>query len=119
MLIRKSFRVILPSLLGLAALGLSVTAAGAQEISGLSVTARAPTELRINISGKQPAAVFKAVHVAARTVCRNALTNSELDVGDFGWCRDRSASKAMKRYAALTRPETVAAADRVIVLSAR
>lgn len=117
--ILKSLRLAVPALTAVAALALSGAAANAQDVAGLSVQGHAPTTLRINISGKDAPAVAKAVHVAARTVCDNAIDNREVNLGERVACQDASFGKAMRRYAALTKPHTVAAIDRAIVLSAR
>lgn len=119
MFVLKSLRLAVPALAAGAALALSSGAANAQDVSGLDVQGRAPTTLRINISGKDAPAVAKAVHVAARTVCGNARDNRELGLGDVVACQDASFDKAMRRYAAMTRSHNVAAIEGAIVLSAR
>jgi hypothetical protein len=119
MLTLRSSTITLPALAAVAALALCVPAANAQEVGPVDVQGHAPTELRINISGMDTGAVFKAVRFAANTVCGNAVSNRELGVGEITWCRDESSGKAMRRYTAMSRTYPVAALDRVIVLSAR
>jgi hypothetical protein len=119
MFILQSLRLAVPSLAAVAALAMSVPAANAQEVGGVDVQARAPTTLRLDIRGMDSTAVSKAVHVAARTVCGNAIDNREVNLGDFITCRDDSVGAAMKTYAAMTTSHKVAPFDRAIVLSAR
>jgi hypothetical protein len=119
MQILKSLRLAVPALSAVAALALSGAAANAQEVAGLDVQGHAPTTLRINISGKDSLAVAKAVHVAAHTVCNNAIANRELDLGDFIACQDPSFGEAMKPYAAMRTSHNVASIAGAIVLSAR
>jgi len=116
--ILKSLRLVVPTLAAVAAFALT-GAASAQEVAGLDVQGHAPTTLRINISGKDAPAVAKAVHVAARTVCDNAIDNREVSLGDRSECQDASFDKAMRRYATMMKSHTVAVIDRAIVLSAR
>jgi hypothetical protein len=119
MLILKSLRLTVPSLAAVAALAMAAPAANAQDVGAINVQGRAPTTVRLDIRGMDTIAVSKAVHVAARTVCANAIDNREVDLGDFIPCRDASAGKAMQHYAAMTTFHNVAAIERGIVLAAR
>lgn len=119
MQILKSLRLAVPALTAVAALALSGAVANAQNVAGLDVQGHAPTTLRINIGGMDSLAVAKAVHVAARTVCNNAIDNRELDLGDFIACQDTSFGKAMRHYAAMRTSHNVASIEGAIVLSAR
>ena len=114
----RSHRILLPALSAVALLATAAPAL-AQEVGGLDVHGRAPTELRIALRGLDTPAVAKAVHVAAGTVCHNAITNHDVGIAEFFECRDASAGKAMRRYATIVRSRTVAAVDGAIVLSAR
>ena len=114
----RPYRIMLPALSAVALFATTAPAL-AQEVGGLDVQGRAPTELRIALRGLDTPAVAKAVHVAAGTVCRNAITNRDVGIGEFLECRDASAGKAMARYATIVRSRTVAAIVGAIVLSAR
>ena len=80
---------------------------------------RAPTQVTISLAGKSVDAVRVEVRDAARTVCRNAVSNGDLDLGDLWWCRAKSASKAMVRYEALRADARQTAGAATIVLSSR
>jgi hypothetical protein len=97
---------------------LPLPAAAQPDVSPVDVTSRAPTAVRVSIVGKQKAAVRTEVRAAARFVCRNAIGNHELAIGDFRWCSDGASYKAMRRYAAITQGRGFADSG-VILLSAR
>ncbi|WP_041373111.1 hypothetical protein [Phenylobacterium zucineum] len=88
-------------------------------VGEVAVGPSAPTEVRLSIAGKDRAAVRQEVRSAARYVCRNAVLNRELDVGDNRWCSHRSAVKAMVRYDAMREGAAAYADAQVLVLSAR
>lgn len=91
----------------------------AQTVSEVSITSRAPTQVTISLAGKSAADVSSEVKVAARIVCRNAVSNHELDRPDLNWCRRKSAAKAMDRYALIAAGRTNLAAAPSLVLSLR
>jgi hypothetical protein len=101
------------SALAIAALPASAQTVEAVELHGL------PTSLTVEIVGKDVATVRTEVRYAARTVCRNARTLGELEIGDFGWCAGKSAAKAMKVYRTAAAEGRLAANAPTIVLSAR
>ena len=74
--------------------------------------------MRVSIVGQARPEVRKAVGHAARTVCRNAVRNGELDQFDVVWCSDHASQKAMKRYSQIMRT-AVFTDSGTIVLSAR
>ena len=119
MLILRSLRLTVPALAAVAALAMSASAVNAQDVGGIEVQGRAPTTLRIDVRHMDPIVVSQVVRVAAQTVCGNAIDNREVDLGDFITCRDASAGKAMKSYAAMTSSHHETAFERAIVLSAR
>jgi hypothetical protein len=119
MFILRSLRLTVPSLAAVAALAMSVPAAMAQDVGSIDVQGRAPTTLRIDVRGMDRSAVSQVARDAARTVCGNAIDNREVDLGDFITCRDTSAGKAMKSYAAMMSTRKAPAIERAIVLSAR
>lgn len=103
-----------------AALVAVASPASAQDVSEVAVNAPAPTTITIPLAGKNHEMVRTEVRFAARTVCSNAVRNDELDSFDWSWCRQTSAAKALRRYAAMTRQSQLAAApSRVLVLSSR
>lgn len=115
----KSKPTFLPLALGAIVLALGAPAS-AQNIAEVAVSPRAPTHMVISVAGKAPATVRGEVHVAARTVCRNAVRNSELDFQDVRWCNRKSEAKAMARYAVmLAGAQQTAGATGTIVLSLR
>ena len=92
----------------------------AQDVSEFSITARAPTTITISLSGKSHDTVRSDVRSAARTVCRNAVRNDELDGIDLSWCRQTSAAKALRRYSAMVGSrQMVAVVPGSLVLSLR
>jgi hypothetical protein len=93
-------KLYIPIAAALAAASLALPAAAQPEVAPLSVS-KAPTTITISLAGKDRAAVRKDVKTAARTVCHNAIYNYELAFDDLTWCSDKSAAKAMKRYAAI------------------
>lgn len=115
----KSRLSILPVAIGALLLGAGAPAF-AQSVAEVAVSPRAPTRIAINLVGKAPETVRSEVHVAARAVCRNAVTNRELDFHDVRWCSQKSEVKAMRRYSAIraSAPQT-ATVPGTIVLSSR
>ena len=111
-------RILFPAISAAALLCASAPAL-AQDVGGIDVQGHAPTTLRIAIRGLDAHAVGDAVRVAAGTVCRNAIGNHEVGIGDLMECRDASADKAMRHYRTLVRSRTFAQNDGLIVLSAR
>ncbi|MFN3582678.1 hypothetical protein [Phenylobacterium sp.] len=112
-------KTLVTTLAAAAMLAVLAPAASAQNVSEVDVTARAPTQVRIEWAGRPKAAVKREVHVAAGTVCRNAVVNRDLEVGDLRWCSRKSEAKALKRYAALLQHAGYASSTPAIVLSAR
>lgn len=92
-------------------------AAQPQSVSPLDVV-KAPTTLRVSVAGKDTATVRHEVRVAAYTVCRNAVSNYELDVFELGNCSDAARWKAMKHYSEMVRQYGLASSGE-IVLAAR
>lgn len=114
----KSRLSILPVAVG--ALLMSAAApAFAQTVSEVAVSPRAPTQIAISLVGKTPSAVRGEVHVAARAVCRNAVTNRELEFHDVRWCSQKTEVKAMRRYAAIQASGQQTAFSGMIVLASR
>lgn len=115
----KSRPSILPLAIGAIVLALAAPAS-AQNIAEVAVSPRAPTHIVISVAGKAPATVRGEVHAAARTVCRNAVRNSELDFQDVRWCNQKSEERAMSRYAVmLASAHQTAGARGTILLSVR
>jgi hypothetical protein len=110
-------KLYIPIAAAFAAASLALPAVAQPEVAPLNVT-KAPTTLTISIAGKDKAAVRDEVKVAARTVCRNAVTNYELAFTDVNWCRDKTQHKAMRRYAALVMQRGFAGSG-AITLAAR
>lgn len=103
---------------GLAMTTVSLPAAAQpQSVSPLDVV-KAPTTLRVSVAGKDVAAVRRDVRVAAYTVCRNAVTNYELDFFELGNCSDAARWTAMKHYSEMVRQYGLASSGE-IVLAAR
>lgn len=95
-------------------------AAEAQAVQPVQVEGRAPTEVRIALSGKPASAVRHEVRAAAGTVCRNATTNRELAFYDVDWCRHATEARALSRYAAILKHNGAQlAADASITLALR
>lgn len=114
---RSSF---LPAAIGAAALAMAGFPAFAQNVAEVAVTGRAPTTLTISLAGKPDPVVRREVRVASGAVCRNAISNRDLAFHDLRWCQQKTAAKALRRYAAIVsaRSET-AALPATIVLSLR
>ena len=113
-------RSFLPAAIGAVMLSASCSPVLAQNISELAVSARAPTQIAINLTGKSATAVRSEVLVAARTVCRNAVHNRELGFDDAQWCRHTSGAKALRRYdAIMAGAHQSASAPATIILSSR
>lgn len=94
-------------------------AAEPQTLSEVSVSGRVPTELRIDIASKAATAVRQEVRVAAGTVCRNAVTNDELEFYDVRWCSDKASARALRQYSRIVSGRTsLALAPSAIVLAA-
>jgi hypothetical protein len=103
------------------AAGLFATSAAVAQPDGvtpLSVTPAHPTTVTVSIRGKDDHQVRKDVSAAALFVCRNFVGVKGISLDDVDWCADRSASKAMKQYAAIKQGRFVADAG-AIVLAAR
>lgn len=85
----------------LAAIALATASpAAAQDLSGVNVTARAPTSVTLKVGGMDISTVKREVRDAARLVCRNAVANDELTFFDLSWCADATRAKAMVTYRA-------------------
>lgn len=94
--------------------------AQAQSVAEVDVSGRAPTQIAISLAGKSVEAVRAEVRVAARAVCRNAIANHELDLGDLLGCRQNSVARAFRRYDEIRAGAAQnAAAPSAIVLSSR
>ncbi len=95
--------------------------AAPSEVSSLKVTGKAPTTVKLNVTGLQRRAVRQMVRVAAVQVCGNAVRNRELSSGDGAWCVSATRDRTMARYdhfhAALTRQ--LAAGPEMLVLAVR
>jgi hypothetical protein len=114
---RSSF---LPAAIGAAALAVAGAPAFAQNVSEVGVSGRAPTSITISLAGKTAAVVRQEVRTASDTVCSNAVSNRELEFYDKLWCQQKTASKAMRRYAAIVSARSQSAAlPTTIVLSSR
>jgi hypothetical protein len=90
----------------------------AQTVSGVELRPL-PTEMKINVVGKDYETVRADVRVAARTVCRNAHALGEVKSGDVGWCSAKSSYKTMRQYREALDTGALASADAAIVLSLR
>lgn len=114
---RSSF---LPAASAAAALAMAGVPAFAQNISEVAVTGRAPTSVTISLAGKPAPVVRREVRVASDTVCRNAISNRDLAFYDLQWCQQKTAAKALRRYAAIVSARSqTAALPGAIVLSLR
>ena len=78
-------------------------AALAQTVAPIQVQGRAPTEVRIVLTGKPAVAVKHEVRVASGTVCRNAAANRDLAFYDVAWCSRATEARALSRYAAIVK----------------
>lgn len=78
-------------------------AAAAQSPKSVEVIGRAPTEVRIMVVGKAFSQVRHEIRVAASTVCRNAVANSELPLYDRNWCVRETRHTALKDFAMILR----------------
>ena len=99
-----SVRFIAPALVA-AALAFVAPTAQAENVSGITVEGK-PTQIRLNVRGMERHAVVKVVNVAARTVCRNAFSNHEIDLGDYPYCARASSTKAMRHFDRMTHGQT-------------
>lgn len=116
----RSSLTLLPAAAAAALLFAGGGAAYAQSVSEVDVNARAPTQIAISLAGKTVDAVRVEVRQAARTVCRNAVGNGELEMGDLRWCKQKSAAKAFRRYDdILANARQTASLPGTIVLSSR
>jgi hypothetical protein len=84
-----------------AAMALLGSAASAQSVSPVVVTPKAPTEVRIVLTGKTPKLVRKEIRIAAGAVCFNAVLNGDLHFTDYRECASLSQRKALSRFAAI------------------
>ncbi|MFN3513417.1 MAG: hypothetical protein ACK41C_10250 [Phenylobacterium sp.] len=115
----KAIRTALAAFAASAALAVPGAFAHAQSVDELAVSGRAPTELSIPLAGKSADLVRDEVRAAARTVCRNAVANRELEVEFRGWCSRKSAARAMDRYALILARASFAEGPTSLTLSAR
>lgn len=115
--------VSLPILAAAAALAFGVLSSPvqAQEVSGVKVTAEAPTSIRINVTGLAVPAVRHQVRAAAVRVCSNAVSNRQLDYFDGEWCRAATTDKTMVLYRRLHAQwlRQVATGPQVLLIAAR
>lgn len=108
-----------------AALGAAVALSGAahaaqgEGVSEVSVSGHLPTQVTVPLAGKDRQAVRHEVRLAAGFVCRNAVTNRDLEFTDLNWCSQRSRVRAMRRYDGMVARGVMTAEAPVIVLSAR
>ncbi|MET3527974.1 hypothetical protein [Phenylobacterium koreense] len=72
--------------------------AQAQEVDSVSVSSARPTTLKVRIAGLDYGEVRQAVRTTARTVCRNAVTNHELEFFDIGSCAHKAGARALRAY---------------------
>ena len=107
----------IPALAAASALAVIAPAAQAQPISPLTVRGHLPTEIRLNVRGMDRPAVVKVVSVAARDVCRNAFDNRQMDLGDYQFCADKSATKAMRDYDGFVRRHVELAGGMILTAS--
>lgn len=83
------------------AIALSTSPAAAQDVATVDVSGREPTSLTLNIAGLEAPAVRRAVRGASYRVCRNAVSNHELDAFDAEWCSSRTREQAMLAFRAM------------------
>ncbi|WP_334162863.1 hypothetical protein [Phenylobacterium sp.] len=108
-----------------AALGAAVALGGAahaaqdRDVSEVSVSGHLPTQVTVPLAGKDRKAVRHEVRLAAGVVCRNAITNRDLEFTDLNWCSQKSRVRAMRRYDGMVARGVLTAEAPVIVLSAR
>ena len=110
--------IVCPAALAAAALLALPAAAEGPDLATVEVTAR-PTTVTISLVDKAATQVYGEINQASRTVCRNAVGNSELDLGDYTWCQRDSQHKARQTYAKLVKTGALAAGPAFITLSAR
>ena len=70
----------------------------AEQVSPVTVEARAPTSVIVPLAGKTPAAVRQDIRVAARYVCANAVAMHDLSPLDTNWCSDMTNHRAQASY---------------------
>jgi len=83
------------------AIALSTSPAAAQDVATVDVSGREPTSITLNIAGLEAPAVRRAVRGASYRVCRNAVSNHELDAFDTDWCSSRTRTQAMQAFRAM------------------
>jgi hypothetical protein len=103
---------------GLASLSLAVPAFAEHQVAPLDVNARAPESIRLDVTGKDVAAVRPIIRTAAAKVCRNAVDNGDISFVDRTWCSQQAASDAMQQFLVIVSHRQIAQAD-VLVLTAR
>lgn len=114
----KTLRTIfLPAAVAAGALLALPAAAEGPDLPPLDVTAR-PTAITISLAGKAPPTVYGEIGVAARTVCRNAVETSQVDLVDYLPCRLDSQAKARRTYAKILKTN-LTASQTAITLSVR
>ncbi|HEX5378428.1 MAG TPA: hypothetical protein VFW47_07620 [Phenylobacterium sp.] len=93
----------------------------AQEVSSLQVTAKAPTSIKVEVTGMKTPAVRHVVRIAAVQVCRNAVYNGELDYFDNEWCQGATTDVTMSQYrrAHAQRAQQFASAPEMLVIATR
>jgi hypothetical protein len=103
------------------AFGAITAPARAQEITGVEVTGRAATTIKINVSGLDRPAVRKVVRVASVEVCDAAVRNREANEFDADWCVRATLDTTMAEYRLHHRADGTlfAAEPDLIVLAAR
>lgn len=87
----------------------------AQDLTGVNVTAKAPTSVTLKVGGMDLSTVKRQVRGAAYFVCRNAVVNGELTFFDLSWCADTTRAKAMVAYRAALKGADVAGVRRADV----
>jgi hypothetical protein len=113
----RFIQAFVPALAAAAALALIAPATQAQPISPVTVRGHLPTEVRLNVRGMDRQAVVKVVSVAAKEVCRNAFDNRQMDLGDYLFCADKSATKAIRHYDGFARRHVELAGGLILAAS--
>ena len=79
----------------------ALPAAAQPGLEPIEVPGKAPITVRVSLKDKAPPVVRREIWDAARHVCRNAVRNEQLDLGDYDGCRDRTSAEARRTYAGI------------------
>lgn len=100
--LKSTLRIATLAMAGALLIGAPSASFGA-DLSTVDVNGKLPTTARVSIAGKDATTVRREVRTVSAQVCRNAVSNGEVDLLDASWCADRTSDKAMGQYRAIVR----------------